>query len=288
MGDPPKTLFEVLTQELRLRGYSPKTIKAYKSCIRCFAEHFSPKHPREITNDEMRGYLDHLLTAKKASAGTVNQVLNALRFLYVELYKRPLKLGDIPRPKKIKKLPPVLSQEEIGRMLKATMNVKHKCLLMVTYSGGLRVGEVVRLKPCDIDGERKQIHVHFGKGKKERYTLLGESTLQQLRVYWKKVQPREWLFPGDRESGYLSERSAEQIFTDAAKAAGIQKKVSFHTLRHSFATHLLEAGVDLRTIQELLGHSSIKTTEIYTHVSRKTIDKIVNPIDRIYQAGSPP
>lgn len=288
MGDPPKTLFEVLALELRLRGYSPKTIKAYKSCICTFADHFSPRHPREVTTDEIRGYLDYLLTEKKASAGTVNQVLNALRFLYVELYKKPLKLGDIPRPKKIKKLPPVLGQEEIGRLMSAVANLKHRCLLMVAYSGGLRVGEVVRLKPSDIDGERRLIHVHFGKGKKERYTLLGEATLEQLREYWKKDRPKEWLFPGERASGYLSERSAEQIFADASRCAGIEKKVSFHTLRHSFATHLLESGVDLRTIQELLGHSSIKTTEIYTHVSRKTIDKIVNPIDRILGKGTPP
>jgi integrase/recombinase XerD len=287
MADPPKTLFAVLTQELRLRNYSPKTIKAYRSCIRSFVNYFSPHHPRELTNEQIRTYLDYLLTVRKATAGSVNQVLNALRFLYVELYKRPLKLGDIPRPKKIKKLPPVLSEEEVARILKAATNLKHKCLLMLTYSGGLRVGEVVRLKPSDIDGERRLIHVHFGKGKKERYTLLGESTLDLMRKYWKQDRPKEWLFPGDRECGYLSERSAEQIFSDAAKTAEIQKKVSIHSLRHSFATHLLEAGVDLRTIQELLGHSSIKTTEIYTHVTRKTVDRIINPIDRIFPKGSP-
>jgi site-specific recombinase XerD len=275
-------LFEVLRQELKLRNYSPKTIKSYRSHLRSFVAHFAPQHPRELSNEDIRRYLLNLIEVKKFSAGSVNQVLNALRFLYVELYKRPLVLGDIPRPKKSKKLPVVLSQAEVQRILNVVKNLKHRCLLMITYSGGLRVGEVVRLKPEDIDGERMLIHVQNAKGKKDRYTLLGNATLDELREYWKAYHPGKWLFAGQREGGYLSEESAQKIFKAAVAVAGIRKKVSIHTLRHSFATHLLESGVDLRYIQELLGHASSKTTEIYTHVSQRTIGQIVNPIDKLF------
>lgn len=275
-------LFEVLRQELKLRNYSPKTIKSYRSHLRSFVAHFAPRHPRELSNEDIRRYLLNLIEVKKSSAGSVNQVLNALRFLYVELYKRPLVLGDIPRPKKPKKLPVVLSQAEVQRILNVVKNLKHRCLLMITYSGGLRVGEVVRLKPEDIDGERMLIHVQNAKGKKDRYTLLGNATLDELRKYWMAYHPGKWLFAGQREGGYLSEESAQKIFKAAVAGAGIKKKVSIHTLRHSFATHLLESGVDLRYIQELLGHASSKTTEIYTHVSQRTIGQIVNPIDKLF------
>lgn len=275
-------LFDVLQQELRLRNYSHKTIKSYRSCIRTFVNYFAPRHPKELTNEDIRKYLLHLIDVEKSTAGSVNQVLNAIRFLYVELYKRPLVLGDIPRPKKPKKLPVVLSQVEVQRILNVVENLKHRCLLMVTYSGGLRVGEVVRLKPENIDGARMVIHVQKAKGQKDRYTLLGSATLDELREYWKVFHPGKWLFPGKREGGYLSEESAQKIFKAAAERAGIKKRVSIHTLRHSFATHLLESGVDLRYIQELLGHASSKTTEIYTHVSQRTIGQIVNPIDKLF------
>ena len=279
---PRQGLFEVLQQELTLRGYSHKTLKAYRSCLRSFVNYFAPRHPRELTNEDIREYLLHLIDVEKFTAGSVNQVLNAIRFLYVELYKRPLMLRDIPRPKKPKQLPVVLNQEEVQRILNGVKNLKHRCLLMVTYSGGLRVGEVVRLKPEDIDGTRKLIHVRKAKGQKDRYTLLGDATLNELREYWKACRPDVWLFPGRRDGGYLSEESAEKVFKVAAKRAGIRKKVSIHSLRHSFATHLLESGVDLRYIQELLGHSSSKTTEIYTHVSQRSIGQIVNPIDKLF------
>lgn len=153
---------------------------------------------------------------------------------------------------------------------------------MVTYSDGLRVSEAVHLKVADIDGGRKMIHVGFAKGRKERYTRLGDATLEELRNYWKESRPKEWLFPGKRDCGYMSVQSAEKIFKAAAARAGIVKKVSIHALRHSFATHLLEAGVDIRYIQELLGHASAKTTEICTHVSSRAIEHIVNPIDKIF------
>jgi site-specific recombinase XerD len=285
-GQPAKEqrLFEVLRQELKLRNYSNKTLTSYRSHLRSFVKYFAPRHPRELSNEDIRNYLLNLMEVKRYNAGSVNQALNAIRFLYVELYKRPLVLGGISRPKRPKKLPVVLSMEEVQRVLNVVVNLKHRCLLMVTYSSGLRVSEVVRLKPEDVDGERMLIHVHKAKGQKDRYTLLGSATLKELRRYWKESHPGTWLFPGKRESGYLSEESAEKIFKDAAFKAGIRKKVSIHTLRHTFATHLLESGVDLRYIQELLGHASSKTTEIYTHVSQKSIGQIVNPIDKLFSS----
>jgi integrase/recombinase XerD len=279
-------LFETVRREMRLRNYSHKTIKAYQSGIRTFVQHIKPKHPRDATDADIRGFLIHLVDDEDFAASTVNQIINALRVLYVELYKRPMVLGDIPRPRKEHKLPDVLSLEEVATVFKATSNLKHKALLMVAYAGGLRVGEVVRLRIKDIDSKRNMTHVRKGKGKKDRYTLLGDAALEILRDYWKEYHPREWLFEGQKKHDgkprkHLSERSAEAIFEAAATGAGIGKHVTFHSLRHSFATHLLEAGVDLRYIQELLGHSSSKTTEIYTHVSKKKVEQIQSPLDSV-------
>ncbi|MBI5475077.1 MAG: site-specific integrase [Ignavibacteriae bacterium] len=268
-----------------MRKHSQKTIKSYQSCLRTFVQYIKPKHPRDATDADIREFLLHLLDSEDYAASTVNQVINALRFLYVELYKRPMVLGDIPRPLKEKKLPDVLSLEEVAQVFDATDNLKHKALLMVTYAGGLRVGEAVRLRIEDIDSGRMMTHVRKAKGRKERYTLLGESALAILREYWKVYHPREWLFEGQRRRGersptrHLSVRTAQEVFEMATANAHIGKPVSYHTLRHSFATHLLEAGVDLRYIQELLGHSSSKTTEIYTHVSKKRMEQIQSPLD---------
>lgn len=277
------TLFEVLTSELRLRNYSHKTLKAYKSCLRSFLKYFAPRHPRELTEEDIRAYLFHLIQEQQLSPATVNQVFNALRFLYVELYKRPFVIGSIPRPRNEKHLPIVLSQEEVLKVFDAVNNLKHKVLLMLIYSAGLRVGESVRLRIEDIDSTRNLIHLHSAKGKKDRYTLLSDSVLEKLREYYRAYKPKEYLFEGANGRKHLAERSVQSIFKDAVAKTGIRKKVSVHTLRHSFATHLLESGTDLRYIQEILGHSSSKTTEIYTHVSQKALGKIVNPLDQALQ-----
>ena len=268
-----------------------KTLKSYQSCLRTFVQYIHPKHPREATNADIREFLLHLVDHEDYAASTVNQIINALRFLYVELYKRPMVLGDIPRPIKEKKLPDVLSIEEVSRVFEMTENLKHKALLMVTYAGGLRVGEVVQLRIEDIDSDRNMTHVRKAKGKKERYTLLGDAALAILREYWKRYHPHEWLFEGQAKNDgkprkHLSERSAEAVFEAAAAKARIGKHVTFHSLRHSFATHLLEAGVDLRYIQELLGHSSSKTTEIYTHVSKQKVEQIQSPLDLVMKQRS--
>ena len=274
---------ESVRRELRIRNYSPKTIKAYRSCIRLFVDFFAPRHPRELSSDDIRRYILHQIDEKKLSAGTVSQTLNALRFLYGEIYKRPFELGGIKHPKKSRKLPVVLSLDEVKRLFESVGNLKHRVLLMLAYSAGLRVGEVVRLKPEDIDSNRKLIRIQLGKGRKDRYTILSNVVLDGLREFWKAYRPKVWLFEGRPAGKRYSERSAQKVFEQAAKKAGIRKRVSIHSLRHSFATHLLEQGTDIRFIQELLGHRSVKTTEIYTHVSRQKIASLRSPIDTIIQ-----
>ena len=279
-------LVETLRQELRLRNYSPKTIKGYTSCVRRFIRYFLPLHPRELTGKDIRGYLLHLSDQLHLAPASVNQALNAIRFLYVELYHRPIVLEGIPRPQREKKLPVVLSKEEILRLFEVTPNLKHKILLMVCYSGGLRVSELVGLKPESLDAARGLIHVQGGKGRKDRYTILSKLVAEAIRDYLLEFRPRYWLFEGERRGKTYSVRSAEAVFEQAVKRAGIKKDVSIHSLRHSFATHLLESGVSLRCIQELLGHQSSKTTEIYTHVSERVLGSIRSPIDEILGGAS--
>lgn len=281
-----RKLFEVLGEELRLRNYSYKTLKAYRSCLRSLIRYFSPRHPRELSGTEIRGYLLHLIEERHLSVGSINQAFNAIRFLYVELYKKSFVIDGVPRPLKDEKLPTVLSQAEVIRIFDVVSNVKHKTILMLIYSAGLRVGESVRLKISDIDSQRMLIHLRGAKGRKDRYTLLSEAALKQLRAYYKTYRPKEYLFEGANGRRHLSERSVQNVFERAVKAVGIRKPVSIHTLRYSFATHLLEAGTDLRFIQELLGHSRSRTTEIYTHVSQRSLGKIINPLDHALQTKS--
>jgi site-specific recombinase XerD len=237
----------------------------------------------DLSNDDVRDYLLYQIEERRMSAGTISQIINSLRFLYTEVYERPFLVGVIERPKRGQKLPVVLSVEEVKAILEGLGNLKHRVMLMLVYSAGLRVGEVVSLKPEDIDSERKMIHVRSGKGKKDRYTILSDVVLDVLREYWKAYKPRTWVFEGKIPGVPYSVRSAERVFEVAVRKAGIHKNVSIHSLRHSFATHLLEQGTDIRFIQELLGHSSVRTTEIYTHVSRKQIATMRSPIEQIIQ-----
>jgi len=188
-------------------------------------------------------------------------------------------VDQIKRPKKDKKLPVVLNKDEVLRIFSSVKNVKHRAILMLTYSSGIRVGEVVRLKKDDIDSKRRLIHIKGSKGRKDRYTLLSDTALKALREYWKEYRPKIWLFPGQDKNKHISVRSVEKIFSTACHKADITKHVTVHSLRHSFATHLLESGVDLRYIQELLGHKNSKTSEIYTHVSTRDIGRIKSPLD---------
>lgn len=200
-------------------------------------------------------------------------------FLYATALKQREKVSDLPRMKRPSQLPRVLSREEVAKLIKVTTFLKHKALLVTAYPAGLRVGEVVRLKVSDIDSKRMTIRITAGKGAKDRDTLLSETALEILREYVRAFKPKDWLFPGDAPGDHLSERSAQHVFEDAKKKTGIIKPATFHTLRHSFATHLMEDGVDMRYIQELLGHGSIKTTERYTHVTERGMQKIKSPLD---------
>lgn len=197
--------------------------------------------------------------------------------------KIPFKLCTIPRPKKERKLPAVLSIQEVEKLLAETENLKHRTVLMLIYLAGLRLGELIKLRPEDIDGDRKLIHIHGAKGKKDRYTVLSDFMLDQLRLYWKQYRPTKYLVEGQRAARPSEPRTVQKIFEQAVKKAGILKNVSCHSLSHAFAIYLLEQGTDLRYIQELLGHSSSKTTEIYTHVSKKSLGKILNPLDQALQ-----
>ena len=268
-----------LQKELSIRRYSRRTINSYIRYNRDFLL-FANKNPEEIENEDIKKYLYYMVDKKNISASTLNIIINALRFYYGEILKRKF-IYEIKRPRKDRKLPVVLSREEIAKILSSVDNIKHKTILMLAYSTGLRVSEVIRLKPEDIYSKRKLIHIKGSKGRKDRYTLLSETVLKTLREYWNKYRPQKWLFEGAREEKHLSARTADKIFKIACNKAGITKKVSFHSLRHSFAAHLLEGGTDLRYIQELLGHAHSKTTEVYTHVSRKNLGKIVSPIDTI-------
>ncbi|MBC8051676.1 MAG: site-specific integrase [Sphingobacteriaceae bacterium] len=272
----PKEFILKLT-ELR---YSETTIKTYTNSFEEFINYFHKHDIERIDESMIISYLRNLVTERKVSASYQNQAINAIKFYYERVLGGQRKFYFIERPLKEKALPVVLNQAELIAIIKATPNIKHRAMLMLAYSSGLRVSEVLNLKIKDIDSERMQIRVEQAKGKKDRYTLLSAKALATLREYFKQYKPKEWLFEGTAGSSY-SARSIQEVIQYAAKRAGVRKKVSMHTLRHSFATHLLENGTDLRYIQSLLGHSSSKTTEVYTHVTTKGFEQIVSPLDHL-------
>jgi integrase/recombinase XerD len=271
-----------LTEEMRLRGFRAKTLKSYTGHARRLVAHFC-KSPEEISQGEIRTYLTEILQ-DGASHSYVNQCISALKFLYADTLKLERHLEGLPRPKKERKLPKVLGKGEVLRILQAIENRKHRAIMLLTYSAGLRVGEVVRLRREDIDVDRRLITVRQAKGRKDRQTLLSDFAFDALKIYLSQYRIRTWLFPGARPGRHLHERSVQKVFAQACARAGITKSASVHTLRHSFATHLLEAGTDLRYIQELLGHRSPKTTEIYTHVSQRSLSRIQSPLDTLMEA----
>ena len=271
------SLEELITREIQIRGYSPRTKKSYLAYNQDLLR-FSDKNPEQISQVDIKKYLDYLVSEKNLSTSTLNCAVNALRFYYGEILGKEF-VYQINRAKKDKKLPVVLSKEEIKRLIEATKNPKHNLMLSVTYSAGLRVSETVSLKISDIDFDRKVINIKGAKGKKDRTSLLSEKVSCKIKDYLSVYQPAMWLFEGQDSRTHIHTRSLQHIFENAMNITGIKKNASIHSLRHSFATHLLEAGTDLRIIQELLGHASSKTTEIYTHVSTKIISNIRNPFD---------
>lgn len=270
--------------ELKLRGYSRRTAKTYLSYIQQYVDYFG-RSPKELTESHIREYIVHLVDEKKISRSYHSGAVSAVKFLYDNVLKSPRIVGNLPRPKKEHKLPIVFNESEVAEVIGAISNLKHRLIMMMIYSGGFRVHEIVRLRVEDVDEERRLIRV-MGKGCKERYTLLSDVALAELRKYMAEYKiTAGWLFPGQRPGRYLSTRSVQAICKDALEKAAITKKGSPHKFRHSFATHLLEAGVDLRYIQELLGHRSSKTTEIYTHVSTNQLGKIKSPLDNLKKKG---
>jgi integrase/recombinase XerD len=265
---------------LQLKGYSVNTIKNYSNEFHFMLRLLGSINVTELNKHHIHSYLLWLLQKKKYSEAHLHTTVNAIKFYFEKLLKRESEFFDLPRPKKPELLPDVLSQTQIARLFKSITNLKHKTLIMTCYAAGLRVSEVVNLKIRDIDSERMMIHIRAGKGKKDRMIPLSEVLLKTLREYFKQYRPREFLFEGENKSAY-STRSAQLVLAAAKKRAGIFKKGSIHSLRHSYATHLMESGIDIRFIQEALGHNSLNTTIRYTHVSQRNIGKIGSPLDKI-------
>ena len=242
--------------------------------------------PDQIKPEQVRAYLLHLTRERQVAFATFNQALNALRFFFREVLKRGWAIEEIRYQRPPLRLPVVLSGEEVLRILDATASLRERAMLEIAYSGGLRLGEVMRLKLCDIDSRRMTIRIDQGKGRKDRYVMLSETLLETLRKYWRESRPRVFLFPGRR--GPLCETIAQRAFERARYVAGIKKQVSFHSLRHSFATHLVEKGTSVRTIQALLGHRSLQTTERYTHLAANYLRQTQSPLDQIRKKEVPP
>ena len=260
--------------------YSPKTIGSYKSMFEEFINYYHTVDIKQIDEPMITAFLRYLVIERKVSISYQNQAINAVKFYYERVLGGQRKVYLVDRPRHEKRLPTVLSEQEVAEILKATENIKHKAILMLAYSAGLRISELINVKLNDIDSKRMQIRIEQAKGKKDRYTLLSPILLNLLREYFVSYKPKEFLFEG-ATGGKYSQRSIQSIMRNSVAKAGIKKWVSIHTLRHSFATHLLENGTDLRYIQSLLGHENSKTTEIYTHITTKGFDQIKSPLDRL-------
>ena len=271
---------QVYLDKLEVRRYSESTISVYTHFFREYMRYFYNRPLDSIKKEEIQTYLLHLIKTRNISASTQNQIINAIKFYYEQVKGLDRTFYFIERPRREKKLPMVLSQEEVMRLLRATHNLKHKAMLGLIYSAGLRVGELISLELVDIDSDRMVIYVRGGKGKKDRTTLLSSKILVLLRAYYKRYRPVKWLFEGPNHSQY-SQSSLRKIFIRSKAKAGIYKKLTLHCLRHSFATHLLENGTNLRYIQELLGHNSSKTTEIYTHITLAGMKNVNSPLDQL-------
>ncbi len=263
--------------KLELRKYANNTVKTYVTSFENFMNHYNSKDLDAINEGDVRKYILKLVQEDKSNA-YINTAINSIKFYYESVLGMPNRFYEIERPRKEKKLPKILSKEDILRIIANTNNLKHKCIVSLLYSSGIRRNELVNLKITDIDSKRMLIRIESAKGNKDRYTLLSHSLLEDLREYYKQYKPGKYIVEGMYGKQYTGQ-SIGKIVLNAAEKAGIKIPVTPHMLRHSFATHLLEAGVDLRQIQVLLGHSSSKTTEIYTHVATTTFKKIKNPLD---------
>jgi integrase/recombinase XerD len=269
-----------MIEDMRIRNLSANTQRLYVDRVAKFAQYFG-KSPELLGPEDVRSYQVYLIHRKRASSSMLQQTVCALRFLYRNTLGKEWALPYIPTPRREKRLPVVLSQEEVSRFFDNLPNLKHRALIMTAYATGMRVSEVVSLRVADIDSDRMMIRVELGKGSKDRYIMLSPNLLELLRAYWKVVRPTEWLFPGQRPGTHLTPKRVHQVCVKASAAAGLTKRATVRALRHSFATHLLEAGANIRVIQILLGHRSLRTTARYTHVSRETICSTSSPLDHL-------
>ncbi len=272
----PKGYFEMLIQ----KRYSQSTIKTYVAYFKDFLHYFSERDTREISGEEINAYILELIHKWDITTSEQNQRINAIKFYFEKVLRKARQVYEIERPRKEKILPDVLSKEEVGAILRATNNLKHKTLLSTIYSCGLRRSELINLKVDDVDSKRMMIKISGAKGKKDRYVQLSEGLLKLLREYYRDYNPGIWLFEGQKGGQYTAS-SITNVLKIAAEKAAIQKRVYPHMLRHSFATHQLEQGVDIRFIQAWLGHESLKTTQRYTHVSEHNFKNFKNPLDEL-------
>jgi len=274
-----------MLEDLEMKKAPPSTVRAYLRQVQQFANYFG-KSPAHLGREHVRQYLLHLVREKRIADGTYYQVLAALKFVYCTTLGRKEIVEGIPRPRVARTLPIVLSMEEIEQFFDGIRSLKHRAILMTAYAAGLRVSEVISLQVVDIDSKRMMIRVDQGKGRKDRYVMLSTYLLSILREYWRAARPKGYLFPGTGKSGHITQQSVDSACKTAKRRSGLTKKMSLHTLRHSFATHLLENGTDVRTIQILLGHRSLKTTAIYLHVSQSMLQNTKSPLDILHEKKS--
>lgn len=272
------TLMDKMQIDMDLRGLSPHTKAAYLLHVKHFAEYFG-KPLEELGESNVRVFMHHVIVERKLSSSYAVVCYSALKFLFETTRGRRWNKKVVPRIKRENKLPNILTKEEIILLFNATNNLKHRAVLMTAYSAGLRVSELANLKITDIDSENMQLFIRQGKGKNDRYAILSEANLVILREYYKQYRPKVWLFPGQYPTKPITPTALRLIFTDAKQKVGIKKKVSIHSLRHSFATHLLEDNVHICHIQKLLGHKSLGATSVYLHITRLSLLNIKSPID---------
>lgn len=278
---PPEIEQSLLKLKLWMehKRYSPSTINTYLDAAKSFLLFVHPKPLKSINNDDVVRYVNEFIIKRGLSFSYQNQVVNGIKLFFREIVHSNIDVEKLERPRREYKLPNVLSKEEVKKILNAHSNIKHKTMLSLIYSCGLRRSELLNLKPTDIDSKRNVVIIKQAKGKKDRIVPLSQNILKMLREYYSFYKPKTWLFEGQKDGEKYDERSLANVLKQALAKANITKPVSLHWLRHSYATHLLESGTDLRYIQELLGHSSSRTTEIYTHVSTKNIQQIKSPFD---------
>lgn len=267
------------SEYMEQRRYSSNTIKTYTECLRVFLDFHAGELPNELNNSDIIRFNREYILARNCSISYQNQVINAIKLYFRSTHGLRIEVDQIERPRRERRLPNVLSKEEVKRIIESPVNLKHRVMLSLIYACGLRRGELLKLVPKSVHSERNLLLIHQSKGKKDRVVPISNRVIDMLREYYKVYRPTTYLFEGQNKGEPYSERSLQLVLAAAVKKANINKPVTLHWLRHSYATHLLESGTDLRYIQELLGHSSSKTTEIYTHVSTRNLKQIRSPFD---------